>query len=297
VKTNIFLFIVVVAVASLVGWQYYDQFGLTLNHDRSNVEVAASWGAFGDYIGGVLNPLIAGVGLIFFIITLKQNQQALGQAEIALEQAEGMISQGHDMIKQNITELMETRKEFEQSRIAHQELTGIEKTNFEDRRVNQALENSRMRLDVYLIDLNRALKISWLTEFGEIPNISLGNLINQMYGNAGGITLIKGTKEGGQVIEQVLKIMINASQQLEDYQKLCDRHGVLMAHELEGFLHHTSIFLVAAIGHTDEPNDATMIKDTERMKSLYLELAKKHGGFIGKYISKWNLTVEDKNKT
>jgi hypothetical protein len=74
---NSILFLLVTCVALFVGWQYYDKFGLTLSHDKYDASIAASWGAFGDFIGGILNPVIAGVGLIFFISTLKQNERAL----------------------------------------------------------------------------------------------------------------------------------------------------------------------------------------------------------------------------
>lgn len=137
-KTNIFLFIVVVAVATFVGWQYYDQFGLTLTHDRSNVEVAASWGAFGDYIGGVLNPLIAGVGLIFFIITLKQNEKAL---------------------KMSADELRLTRQELREASRAQQEIAQLSRQDQKEARDLRQL-SSLKRYEKEIIDkLDRAMKV------------------------------------------------------------------------------------------------------------------------------------------
>lgn len=53
-------------------------------------ENGSAWGQFGDYIGGVLNPIFGFLGLIALLYTLKQNEKALNlsASELALTRDE-----------------------------------------------------------------------------------------------------------------------------------------------------------------------------------------------------------------
>lgn len=161
---NIILFVLVAVIASFVGWQYYDQFGLTLNHSGDQADRAASWGSFGDYIGGVLNPLIAGVGLVFFIITLKQNEKAL---------------------KMSAEELKLTRKELKEAGAAQKELAIIERENLDERRLLRDYESCQKaeariqeRIDKIL---SHKVAISWQMPGASGDEFTLGDLIYSHY--------------------------------------------------------------------------------------------------------------------
>ena len=83
------------------------------------------WGSLGDFFGGVLNPLLGFLSLIFLLITLTQNQKALSQNKEALNQNEKAL-------KINSDELILTREEVSGSRHALEEQAKIlEKQNFE----------------------------------------------------------------------------------------------------------------------------------------------------------------------
>jgi len=82
------------------------------------------WGPFGDFFGGILNPIIAGASLLLLFRTIKQNEKAL-------DQAKDMIEQGNEVIKQNAEELKSTREEIAQAGNAQKKLAKIEETNLE----------------------------------------------------------------------------------------------------------------------------------------------------------------------
>lgn len=83
------------------------------------------WGQLGDFFGGVLNPLLGFLSLIFLLITLTQNQKALNQNKKALNQNE-------QALKINSEELALTREEVSGSRSALEAQARIlEKQNLE----------------------------------------------------------------------------------------------------------------------------------------------------------------------
>ena len=119
-KSNEILIFVGLLVISVVGF-YISWFG-----DHPISHNPADWGPFGDFFGGILNPIMAGAGLLLIIRTIKQNEKAL-------EQAKEMIEQGNDVINQNAQELRETREEVKQAREAQQKLAEIESKNLENK--------------------------------------------------------------------------------------------------------------------------------------------------------------------
>ena len=163
-KLNIFLFAAVAAVASFISWQYVEQFGWTLNHTGANAGIAASWGGFGDYIGGIMNPIVAGVGLIFFIITLKQNEKAL---------------------KMSAEELRLTRKELREASAAQKELAIIERENLDTRKLMRNYESCQqeesMRKTGIDLIFEHPINIEWEMPDKRGNTFTLGDLINSHY--------------------------------------------------------------------------------------------------------------------
>lgn len=98
-KKYIALFAFILVVSTFIGFQYVEQFGWTLNHGASIADNAAAWGAFGDYIGGIMNPIVAGIGLIFFIITLRQNEKALNMSAEELKLTRKELSEAKEAQK------------------------------------------------------------------------------------------------------------------------------------------------------------------------------------------------------
>jgi hypothetical protein len=282
----------VVIAAGVILFTYWKHFFNDLGYVVSTVP--GDWGAFGDYFGGVLNPIVGMATLVLVAITLKLTRAALVQNEEALKQAQEALVQGEIVIKQNANELKASRDELKASREAQQALAEIEKNNFEDRRVGQALEHSRLKLDVLLVDLKRVLKIKWVTPLYDTHYASLSSIIDSIYSKPDGPAQIRDTDRGRKVIRDSLLLMIEIGSQLEECHKLCDRHGLLMAHEAEGFLHYTSIFLIASVGIVNHPNKILLVKDLSEIDELYERLSKLHKGYIGNYISKWNVTMDIK---
>lgn len=73
-QNKVYFIYLFIFAAILIVWNFFWFFGV---NDQSISNKVSDWGAFGDFIGGLLNPAVAGVGLIFFIKTLKQNEEAL----------------------------------------------------------------------------------------------------------------------------------------------------------------------------------------------------------------------------
>jgi uncharacterized membrane protein len=74
--------IILIALASIgmTFYSYYRYFG-----DFKIVPAVDKWGQFGDYIGGVLNPILSFLGLIGLLITIYQNQNELAQTRIEIQ--------------------------------------------------------------------------------------------------------------------------------------------------------------------------------------------------------------------
>lgn len=280
----------VALAAGIILFIYWNHFFNDLGYELSTAP--GDWGAFGDYFGGILNPIVGMITLALVAITLKLTREALIQNEKALDQAKDALEQGEKVIKQNADELKASRDELKASREAQQALAEIEKNNFEDRRVGQALEHSRLKLDVLLVDLKRVLKIKWVTPLYDTHYASLSSIIDSLYSKPDNPTQIRDTDRGRKVIRDSLLLMIEIGYQLEECHKLCDRHGLLMAHEAEGFLHYTSIFLITSVGIVNDPNKIVLVKDLSEIDELYERLSKLHKGYIGNYISKWNVTIK-----
>jgi hypothetical protein len=286
------LFISAVAsFAAVILFFYWKHFSSDLGYAMSTK--TGDWGAFGDYIGGILNPIVGMATLVLVAITLKLTREALIQNERALKQAQFALEQGEKVIKQNADELKASRDELKASREAHQALAETEKNNFEDRRISQALEHSRLKLDVLLVDLKRILNVKWVALEYDTYYTSINLSIKKMYSRPDITIHVADTDHGRKIIKDSILLMIEIGSQLEACHKLCNRHGLLMAHEAESFLRYTSIFLVAGVGRPNHTNEITMVKDMSEIDELCVRLSEVHSGYIGDYISKWSLSFEN----
>lgn len=97
---------------------YFIQFGFYPLSDSPQ-----NWGAFGDFLGGILNPIISFTALIILIKTIKQNEKALDQAQKALEQNE-------QALRQNAKELHLSTKELNRSAESQEEQAELQNKRF-----------------------------------------------------------------------------------------------------------------------------------------------------------------------
>ncbi|MDF4434513.1 hypothetical protein P3441_23190 [Vibrio parahaemolyticus] len=79
-KIKMIFFVIALALSVLSAYIY--QFGsMDLSHDQS------IWGSFGDYVGGVLNPVIALLALIYIVKTYNTQKEELIETKNALSQS------------------------------------------------------------------------------------------------------------------------------------------------------------------------------------------------------------------
>lgn len=97
---------------------------------------SGDWGTFGDFLGGVLNPIVGLINMAFVMLTLRQNHKALNQ---------------------NAEEIRLATSEAKQAREAQQGMLGIEKQNLSDRNDLLKVESLKKELDVRLSNLEKEL--------------------------------------------------------------------------------------------------------------------------------------------
>lgn len=109
-------------MAFVLIWGYYTRFGSCLS-DRPapNTTVVGleftclysfsseQWGQAGDFLGGILNPLIGLVTVILVVLSIRQNHIALQQNQAALEQNERALKDSKEEL-QNSNKIMEKQR-------------------------------------------------------------------------------------------------------------------------------------------------------------------------------------------
>ncbi len=118
-KTNIIITLIFIIVLSILFGIYINTNGHPLAADTTGL------GTLGDFVGGLLNPTMTFITIMFLIHTISQNQT--------------IIEQGKEVLSLNTQELSDTREELKQTKEAHQELTKIENINL----TNKELTNER----------------------------------------------------------------------------------------------------------------------------------------------------------
>lgn len=121
----LFLFIALFVFISFILFMYFSTFKYI------SVDTAV-WGAFGDYIGGLLNPVFAFLSFTALLVTLlfqnkqlEQNQQILQETIKAIKQNEEALKQNQSQLEFNRIEMENSNKQLELSAKAQ---TEIEKT-------------------------------------------------------------------------------------------------------------------------------------------------------------------------
>jgi hypothetical protein len=136
----------VIVIMSWYFWYLFSNHNLTLPADET---AFGTLGALGDFVGGLFNPLMAGAGLVFFIMTLRQNEKAL---------------------RMSADELRLTRNELKGSSAAQKKIADIESRNLEDRQNMLKLEFLKYKCDSDLNALQDLSHAKWL-----LPNTKDAN--------------------------------------------------------------------------------------------------------------------------
>jgi uncharacterized membrane protein len=89
---------------------------------------SGDWGTLGDFFGGILNPIVGIVGLVFLAKTLEQNQEAL---------------------RMSAEELKLSRIELAEARKAQQDLAETERSNLEMQKNLRSIDNITAILESY----------------------------------------------------------------------------------------------------------------------------------------------------
>ncbi len=145
-KTNGILIFVGLLVISVVGF-YFLRFGGNPISNNPN-----DWGPFGDFFGGVLNPIIGGAGLLLLFSTIKQNEKAL-------EQAKEMIEQGQAALELNALEMKASRVELSQATKAQEELARIESENLKHKKILIQQEMYEREVESRIKEINSFLNM------------------------------------------------------------------------------------------------------------------------------------------
>lgn len=89
--------VVGLVVSALVLFLYFSTFNGQLSHNQN------TWGLFGDFIGGALNPILAFLGLIALLITIRlQSKELVNAAQELQKSTEALQDQSKSLKKQNL---------------------------------------------------------------------------------------------------------------------------------------------------------------------------------------------------
>lgn len=118
--------IIAVLAGTLLFFYFVNFFGVHHQHLPSGD--SGDWGTLGDFFGGILNPIVGIVGLVFLAKTLEQNQEAL---------------------RMSAEELKLSRIELAEARKAQQDLAETERSNLEMQKNLRSIDNITAILESY----------------------------------------------------------------------------------------------------------------------------------------------------
>lgn len=85
----------------------------------------AKWGEFGDFIGGLVNPIIGFFTIWLLAVSLRQNHRALSQANKALDQSHQALEESKTELELTRVAIEDARKMQEATELALKEQTAI----------------------------------------------------------------------------------------------------------------------------------------------------------------------------
>lgn len=142
--------LLILLIVGVIGF-YWSNF----NHLKPSTS-PEDWGPFGDYIGGLLNPIITGFTLIFVI-------KALRQTEIEIKNSQEMIVLSKETLELSIKEMKESRKEITDMKKIQIDLAEIEKSNLNTRRINENQKIYEEELKTIVNEIEGNLQLNNIT--------------------------------------------------------------------------------------------------------------------------------------
>jgi uncharacterized membrane protein len=116
------IFVFSLVLAGGVCWFYYDNF-----HANGLAETNAAWGTFGDYIGGVLNPIFGFFGLMALLLTIIMQSIELRDGKEQLKKAAESLEVSSEAANQQIQHLQNQAKKEDLYRMIKNIYTEVEK--------------------------------------------------------------------------------------------------------------------------------------------------------------------------
>ncbi|MDP2506888.1 hypothetical protein [Oceanobacter sp. 3_MG-2023] len=181
------------------------------------------WGTFGDFVGGLVNPMIGLAGLYMLVSTLRQNQRVIEQAEDSLHKMQTALDQSQHALEVQRAEFELTRKEHEGSREAQEQLA---RTNVDNLKLNIAVN----RIDRLLTaEKTFSEQVNWIfdkeikgdifiytnNKYSKVSAIVLGKLLARWQKEQHPIAISTTALE---VLTKLFEVI---------YQTLCDRNTAL----------------------------------------------------------------------
>lgn len=125
-------------------------FGLYLLYYPNRISTDhSSWGQFGDYFGGVLNPILGFFTVLLLIITLRISYQTLKVSKDELEKATDMLGLAKDEIKLTQEALEQSKEEVRQAK----EATEKQVEHLKDEAFKSELSNIIKEVDSEIQDI------------------------------------------------------------------------------------------------------------------------------------------------
>lgn len=200
----------VVLTSGMILFIYWKHFFSDLGYAVSTE--AGDWGAFGDYFGGILNPIVGMATLVLVAITLKLTREALAQNEKAL--------------KMSAEELKLTRKELKEASAAQKELASIERENLQNTRLIRDYESCQKAESIISTTLDiimaERVEIPWTSFVDAHTTFNLNRMIN-----GHGTTFLFKVQEGESNLEMLQPVVARYIGQLDNLYKIFERQNKL----------------------------------------------------------------------
>lgn len=161
-KTNRFLTcLILIAITLIIFFAaiYLSQYGLHM--PPADDKLMGSWGTFGDYFGGVLNPVLGFCSFMALLYTVDLQNKQLKKTDEQLEQNRIALEQNAEALKLNNQELQNSNEQLQISAKAQAEMEKTQKLQqFEGlfthmaselSRIYQELDENSKKIENYLV--------------------------------------------------------------------------------------------------------------------------------------------------
>jgi flagellar biosynthesis GTPase FlhF len=248
-----------------------------------------NWGAFGDFIGGLSNPLISFTALVLLMRTISQNEKALDQAKKALQQNQKALKQNEKALKQNATEMIESRKELAKSAKAQREISEFEKIKQEKSIEDDIVKNLNYSSDVYQKNVEHDAKSLFLyTKSHKISFLELIELHSSEFSEFYTVNAIQRDLFEKEFLHLILSV-INLTHSLsetytpKESQRINEARRLNISKFQSMLYKYKFIFLCVKIQDTNKSQE--LLKDLNKDMNEYFQIFETELELLGSIIS------------